>query len=128
MLSVDKLSRTPIYQQLNDGIEREILSGLLPSGAKLPSVRELSVKLCINPNTVQKALAELDSAGIIVSAHGRGCFVADDAKKRVLDRYRDKLEELKTLATFLVNSGFDGDMIKAAVEEAIVQTKKEEAI
>ena len=68
MIVVDKLSRTPIYEQLVKEIERQITTEVLPAGAKLPSVRELSVKLCINPNTVQKALAELDSRGIIFSA------------------------------------------------------------
>ena len=125
MIAVDKLSRTPIYEQIINSIERQITAEVLPAGAKLPSVRELSVKLCINPNTVQKALAELDSRGIIFSAPGRGSFVADDAKERILNRQLSKLKEFKELATLLLTSGADVEILNGAIKEAAEHLKKE---
>lgn len=125
MIAVDKLSRSPIYEQIINSIERQITAEVLPAGAKLPSVRELSVKLCINPNTVQKALAELDSRGIIFSAPGRGSFVADDAKERILNRQLSKLKEFKELATLLLTSGADVEILNGAIKEAAEHLKKE---
>ncbi|MBQ4648428.1 MAG: GntR family transcriptional regulator [Clostridia bacterium] len=125
MIAVDKLSRTPIYEQLINEIERQITAEVLPVGAKLPSVRELSVKLCINPNTVQKALAELDSRKIIISAPGRGSFVAEDAKERILNRRLSKLKEFKELATLLLTSGADVKVLNDTIKEAAEHLKKE---
>ena len=53
MLFVDKLSPIPVYEQIIEGIERNILLGIYPPGSLLPSLRELSVKIGINPNTIQ---------------------------------------------------------------------------
>ena len=55
MVSIDKLSRVPIYEQIVDGICKEVVSGLMAEGAQLPSVREMSQLLSANPNTIQKA-------------------------------------------------------------------------
>ena len=53
MLVVDKMSRVPIYEQIEEGIKREIITGILKEREQLPSIRELSVILATNPNTVQ---------------------------------------------------------------------------
>jgi len=121
---IDKLSRKSIHDQIVEGVEREILAGILPLGAKLPSVRELSVSLCVNPNTVQKALSALDSAGVIVSTHGRGSFVAEDAAERIRKRTMPELEQLKELSARLARSGVEEKDILTAVEEAIKSVKE----
>ena len=54
MFSIDEYSRTPVYQQIIDGIRKEILLNILPPGSQIYSVRELSAELRANPNTVQK--------------------------------------------------------------------------
>ena len=54
------------------------LRGALPSGSQLPSVRQLAVELSINPNTIQRAYAELERRGVIYAAKGRGNFISDD--------------------------------------------------
>lgn len=79
MFQIDIMSRIPVYEQLIRQTEKFILLGVLKEGDKLPSVRQLSAELSINPNTIQKAFTELDRRGIIFSVNGRGNFVADKA-------------------------------------------------
>ena len=68
---IDSMSRQPVYEQIVDQVEQMILSGLMRPGEQLPSVRSLSLELSINPNTIQKAYAELDGRGIIYTLPGR---------------------------------------------------------
>ena len=87
----------PIYRQVMEGIRRMIAGGLLKPGDRLPSIRDLSVRLRINPSSAVKAYDELQHLGVISLDHGRGTFVADDrtlaAKSRaaVLDQELDRL-------------------------------------
>jgi GntR family transcriptional regulator len=66
----------PIYEQVKDGFKKLILSGALQEGEKLPSVRELSTLLAVNPNTIQRAYRELEAEGCVFSAPARGTFAA----------------------------------------------------
>lgn len=72
---VDPHSGVPIYVQLRDQIKKGVASGQLQPGEQLPSVRELAVKLTINPNTVSKVYQELEREGVIQTARGLGTFV-----------------------------------------------------
>ncbi|MBO4979086.1 MAG: GntR family transcriptional regulator [Clostridia bacterium] len=118
MLAIDKMSRKPIYEQLIEGLEREIVTGLLGPQAQLPSIRELSSVLGVNPNTVQKALGELDKLGVIISAPGRGMFVAEDAAEKIRARMSVKITEIRELAAELAKAGIDEQVVLAAVREA----------
>ena len=118
MLTIDKMSRKPIYEQLVEGLEREIVTGLLPPQAQLPSIRELSAVLGVNPNTVQKALGELDGLGIIISAPGRGMFVAEDAAEKIRARMTSKIMEIRELSSALAKAGVDEETVLLAVREA----------
>lgn len=118
MLVVDKMSRTPIYEQIEEGIKREIVTGILKERDQLPSIRELSVILATNPNTVQKAFMELDRAGIIVSTPGRGCFVAENAVEKIRETLRSKIDEIKELAKTLANAGIEEKAVLEAVMSA----------
>ena len=118
MLVIDKFSRKPIYEQIIEGIEREILTGILAEREQLPSIRELSVKLGINPNTIAKAFLELDRAGVIISSQGRGCFVAADAIERIQERFIPKIAEIRTLAAELASAGIDEKTVQTAVHAA----------
>jgi GntR family transcriptional regulator len=66
----------PLYDQLVYAVKRAVARGVLAPGDRFPSVRALSQELRINPNTVQKAVAELTSLGILEVHSGQGCFVA----------------------------------------------------
>ena len=118
MLVVDKMSRTPIYEQIEEGIKREIVTGILKERDQLPSIRELSVILATNPNTVQKAFMELDRAGIIVATPGRGCFVAENAVEKIRETLRSKIDEIKELAKTLANAGIEEKAVLEAVMSA----------
>ena len=95
MLLIDKLSGKPVYEQVIEGVEKNILMGIFEPGCVRPSLRELSVSLGINPNTIQKSYAELTYRGVIYSAHGSGCFVSSDARARILERARERLTDLQ---------------------------------
>ena len=118
MLVIDKMSRKPIYEQLTESIEREIVTGLLQPRSQLPSIRELSVVLGVNPNTVQKALLELDRMGIVFSAPGRGVFVAEDAVEKIRDRMFEKIGSIEDIAMALARAGIDKQEVYAAIERA----------
>ena len=78
LISINYRDPRPIYEQVRDSLRRLILSGTMKSGERLPSVRDLSSTLTVNPNTVQRAYRELESEGYIYSVPGKGSFVADD--------------------------------------------------
>ena len=69
----------PIYTQLVARLQQQIVSGGYPPGSKLPSVRELAAEAGVNPNTVQRAFAELERLGLIYTQRTAGKFVTEDA-------------------------------------------------
>ncbi len=78
VITIDYRSRVPIYDQIVNGIIRLKAAGVLKADDKLPSVRSLANDIHINPNTVQRAYAILESEGIIYSVSGKGSFISGD--------------------------------------------------
>lgn len=68
----------PIYAQLVERLQVQIVSGAYPPGGKLPSVRELAAVAEVNPNTMQKAFAELEKSGLIITQGTNGRIVTED--------------------------------------------------
>lgn len=124
MLTIDKISRIPIYEQIVEGIQKEILIGALKPAEQLPSVRELALSLSANPNTIQKAFIELDRRGIIVSAPGKGCFVSAEAAIILKDRLKAKISDIQKIAEELAMAGISEDEIISAVKEAFSSKSK----
>ena len=93
MISIDKQSRTPVYEQLVDSFEKEIILGIRQPDSIIPSVRALSVELGINPNTVQKAYLELERRNITYSVPGVGRFVSAEGAA-ILKKDLSEAEEL----------------------------------
>lgn len=91
MIIIDSKSSTPIYEQITIGIKELILKNVIRSGDKLPSVRELSTILTINPNTVSKAYMELEKQNIVESIKGKGTFITRDYRKPVSEEKISKL-------------------------------------
>lgn len=91
MIIIDSKSSTPIYEQITIGIKGLILKNVIKSGDKLPSVRELSTILTINPNTVSKAYMELEKQNIVESIKGKGTFITSDYRKPVSEEKLSKL-------------------------------------
>ena len=79
MIEIDFSSDEAIYIQLTNQIIMGIATSRLREGDTLPSVRQLAVKLGVNPNTIQKAYQILESSGVIYSVKGKGSFISDDA-------------------------------------------------
>jgi GntR family transcriptional regulator len=127
MLLIDKLSGKPVYEQIIEGIEKNILTGIYPPESVLPSLRELSVTLGINPNTIQKSYAELIRRGIIVPAPGSGTYVAPDALDRILEAAEGKLRALSDLVSELALAGIPEGEVVTVIHSAYQQTEKERA-
>lgn len=72
---------TQPYQRIVQDVRDKVRSGRLPAGEKLPSTRELAEEYGVAPGTVQRALTELRSAGLIYSHQGRGSFITDTANE-----------------------------------------------
>ena len=97
MLQLDLKSRKSIYEQVMDQLKEQIMTGQMATGEKLPSVRELSKSITVNPNTVQKAYRELERQGYVYTTSGVGTFVADrseiHADLPALQKAQDSFQE-----------------------------------
>lgn len=103
-LTLNFSSGVPIYRQIVQLLSGKILSGALAPGEKIPSIRDVTAELNVNPNTVAKAYRELELAGLIETRRGMGCFVAerDDVRRELSDD--EKRRHLDTLFASLVTS------------------------
>lgn len=117
MFNVDTMSRTPVYEQIIEQLQKFILTGIMRAGDQLPSVRSLSVTLKTNPNTIQKAYSELDRQGLTYSVPGRGVFISEDAKGIIRENERKKLSELTSLVSDLSMAGISREEIIACINE-----------
>ena len=97
----------PIYLQIMDKIKLKIISGKYRSGEKLPSVRELAQEAGVNPNTMQRALFELEREGLIFSVRTSGRFVTEDEQligalrhNLAMEKISEFFESLKALELF----------------------------
>ncbi|MCI8983310.1 MAG: GntR family transcriptional regulator [Hungatella sp.] len=79
MIILDYRDRRPIYEQIVERFQELMMSGAMEENSQLPSVRSLAMDLSINPNTIQRAYAELERQGYIYSVKGKGSFVADNS-------------------------------------------------
>ena len=109
MITLDYADRRPIYEQVVDKMKDLILLGVLATDEQLPSVRELAMDLSINPNTVQRAYAELERQGVIYCVKGRGNFVAG------INTLKDKQkEDVKIQLLELVKMAKKADMTEVS--------------
>lgn len=92
MIQLNYRDSKPIYEQIKDGFRKLIISNSLSANEKLPSVRELASGLAINPNTIQRAYRDLESAGYVYSVAGKGTFVAENQEFNDV-RQQELLEE-----------------------------------
>ena len=89
MIQLNYRDPRPIYEQVKDGIRKLAYSGVLGPDEKLPSVRELAMKLAINPNTISRAYKELEQEGFLYTVTGKGTFInqeydLNDSRKQEL--------------------------------------------
>jgi len=106
----------PIYEQVRDGLRRLIITGVMQPEERLPSVRDLSSQLAVNPNTVQRAYRDLETEGYICSMAGKGSFVAPD--KRVdQNRVELLLRQFDEAAAELRFMGFSVEELSRRIQE-----------
>ncbi len=99
----------PIYIQIMQKVRDSIASGELAPGEKIPSVRELAAQFEVNPNTMQRAMVELERDGLLVSERTAGRFVTQDAKMiKELKRER-AVAVVETFRSSMLELGFDED-------------------
>lgn len=92
MIVLDYKDARPIFEQITDRFQTLILKGVLSPDEQMPSVRSLAMDLSVNPNTIQKAYAELERRGYIYPVKGRGNFVSDP--KALLEEHKKACREL----------------------------------
>lgn len=80
MILLDYRDKRPIYEQMVEKLEGLIVSGGLEPLTRMPSVRSLAMELSVNPNTVQRAYAQLEQDGYLYTVSGRGSFVTDESE------------------------------------------------
>ena len=107
----------PIYIQLVEIIRIEIVSGKFKKGQKLPSVRELALIMKVNPNTMQKALAELENEQLIYTERTNGKYVTED--EELIERVKRKLakEIVNNYLNSMKNIGIDHDLAEKYLQE-----------
>ncbi len=116
MVQLDYRDARPIYAQIMDGFREQIISGVLQTGDRLPSVRELAAELTINPNTIQRAYRQLEMEGWIATVPGKGCFVC--AAPSIQLREREKLlHQLEEITVSLVALGMTRQELAAYIQK-----------
>ena len=109
-------SERPIYSQIMERITFEIISGIYPPGSQLPSVRALAQDAGVNPNTMQKAMAELERTGLIYSQRTSGRFITEDLG--MIDKTKKDLasEEIREFLKKMERIGFTRETTLELIE------------
>lgn len=104
-------SDRPIYAQILERIQMQIVSGVYQPGTKIPSVRELAADAGVNPNTMQKALAELERSGLVMTQRTSGRVVTEDLN--MIKEIRNQLagEQVREFVKKMKDLGFDREDI-----------------
>ena len=114
MILIDYQDRRPLYEQIVEKFKMLIMRGVLEADTQMPSVRSLAAELSINPNTIQRAYAELERQGFIYPVKGRGNFVSPDLKVKE-ERRREYKEKLRGL----LKEGYDMGLPREDVLELV---------
>lgn len=117
----------PIYTQLMDEIKGQIASGRLAAGARIDSIRDLAAFYAVNPNTVQRALLELEREGLLSTQRASGKFVTED--EDMIRELRSKLaeEQINKLLATMKTLGFSAEETRELVVHALAQSAPPEA-
>ena len=116
MIVLDYQDRRPLYEQIAEKLEQLIVRGVLAPEEQMPSVRSLAMELSINPNTIQKAYARLETQGYIYPVRGRGNFVSP-REKVVEERKKKYLEELSEKLSEGHRMGIEYERVKELLDE-----------
>lgn len=121
MILLDYRDKRPIYEQVVEKLERLIVSGGLEPLTKMPSVRSLAMELSVNPNTVQRAYAQLEQDGYLYTVSGRGSFVTAENEWR--DNKQGKvLKEWKSVTLQAKEAGIELERLAEALKDVYNET------
>ena len=109
----------PIYLQLMERIQQDIVSGVYSPGDRLPSVRELALEAAVNPNTMQKALSELERSGLVYSQRTSGRFITED--ETMLKQLKSQLaeEHIRDFFEKMRQLGFQTEETLALIQKTV---------
>ncbi len=111
MINLDYQSRTPIYEQIINEIEKYVSLGILKPKEQVMSIREMATTLGINPNTVKKAYSDLEKRGVIITISTKGTFIADNIDKIVKQNVDEKIQTIKNIIIELEKLGISKEEV-----------------
>lgn len=119
-------SSRPIYLQIIERVQMDIITGRYQPGDKLPSVRDLAQEAAVNPNTMQKALSELERSGLIYSQRTSGRFITED--KELIHQMKKELAaaEVSAFVAHMKQLGITPEEIRQLLAETFEEEKNHE--
>lgn len=117
----DISSEKSVYLQLVDIIKQKIMAGEYRPGQRLPSVRELAADAAVNPNTMQRALTELEREGLLYTQRTNGRFVSEDARMIEGVRMSEVEQKAREFYHEMVQNGLSTEEIRCLLEKAIAE-------
>ena len=119
-------SSRPIYLQIIERVQMDIITGPYQPGDKLPSVRDLAQEAAVNPNTMQKALSELERSGLIYSQRTSGRFITED--KELIHQMKKELAaaEVSAFVAHMKQLGITPEEIRQLLAETIEEEENHE--
>lgn len=119
-------SSRPIYLQIIERVQMDIITGRSQPGDKLPSVRDLAQEAAVNPNTMQKALSELERSGLIYSQRTSGRFITED--KELIHQMKKELAaaEVSAFVAHMKQLGITPEEIRQLLAETIEEEENHE--
>ena len=118
-------SSRPIYLQIIERVQMDIITGRYQPGDKLPSVRDLAQEAAVNPNTMQKALSELERSGLIYSQRTSGRFITED--KELIHQMKKELAaaEVSAFVAHMKQLGITPEEIRQLLAETIEEEENQ---
>ena len=126
MINLDYKDGKSLHEQIEAGFRELIINKILVKDEQLPSVRELSISLTVNPNTVQRAYKQLEQDGFIYSVKGKGSFVAAVSDELADKRLEELYDALTLAAKELAFLGEDEETLKNVIRN--IYSEKEGAV
>ena len=120
----DISSEKSVYLQLIDIIKQKIMSGEYQPGQRMPSVRELAADAAVNPNTMQRALTELEREGLLYTQRTNGRFVSEDAGMIEGIRMTGVEQKARDFYREMVQNGLSADEVRRLLEKAIAEAEE----
>lgn len=119
-------SSRPIYLQIIERVQMDIITGRYQPGDKLPSIRDLAQEAAVNPNTMQKALSELERSGLIYSQRTSGRFITED--KELIHQMKKELAaaEVSAFVAHMKQLGITPEEIRQLLAETIEEEENHE--